>query len=187
VQRYPPRCHGGNACEAYADVEAVRVLERPGTSLRRIVVEAARRYSTPVALTEAHIGCTAAEQVRWLRDAWTTCAQLVEQGVAIQAVTPWALLGSYDWDTLVTENRGHYEPGAFDSSGSRLQPTALSGMIAAVARARRDGTALTLPGGEGWWRRPERLTYPVDPGGADCEPDEIFFPRTESPRARAAS
>ena len=33
-----------------------------------------------------------------------------------RAVTVWALLGSFDWDSLVT-SRGHYEPGAFDVRG----------------------------------------------------------------------
>jgi hypothetical protein len=32
----------------------------------------------------------------------------------VRAVTAWALLGSYDWDSLLTRRRGNYEPGAFD-------------------------------------------------------------------------
>jgi dTDP-4-dehydrorhamnose reductase len=58
LSRYPSAYWGGNAHEAYAIVDAVRVLEPPGTSRRRVILEAARRYAIPLALTEVHIGCT---------------------------------------------------------------------------------------------------------------------------------
>jgi dTDP-4-dehydrorhamnose reductase len=90
----------GNGRQNYADVDAVRVLARPGTSLRPIIVEAARRYGLPVALTEIHIGCTVDEQCRWLLEAWQIAQQERARGVDIRAVTTWALLGSYDWNTL---------------------------------------------------------------------------------------
>ena len=74
--RYPSRYWGGNMREAYADVDAVRVLRRPGTSLREILEEAAKRYQIPLALTEVHIGCTEDEQVLWLHEAWNTAVGL---------------------------------------------------------------------------------------------------------------
>ena len=35
--------------------------------------------------------------------------------VDMRAVTAWALLGSFDWNSLVTDTRGYYESGAFDA------------------------------------------------------------------------
>ena len=51
------------------------------------------------------------------------------RGVDVRAVTAWALLGSFDWDSLVTRDAGHYEPGAFDVRAAQPRPTALAGMM----------------------------------------------------------
>jgi dTDP-4-dehydrorhamnose reductase len=155
--RYPSHYHGGNARERYADLEAVRVLERPGTSLRHIVLEAAQRYRLPIALTEVHIGCTEDEQVRWLQEAWTTCEHLVAGGVDVRAVTAWALLGCYDWDSLLTCDGGSYESGAYCLRTGAPRATAVARLLARLA-AGDDGAAIE---NEGWWRRPERLLYGV--------------------------
>ena len=167
LEAYPECTHGGNGRDRYADVEAVRVLERPGTSLRHLVLEAARRYHLPLALTEVHIGCEVEEQVRWLHDAWTTCEQLAASGVPIQAVTAWALFGCYDWDTLMTRE-GSYESGAFCLRSGRPRPTALAEYIRATTK--RNGLeripALST-GRHGWWRRHDRLLYG---SGAPCSP-----------------
>ena len=77
----------------------------------------------PVAITEVHLGCTRDEQVRWLVESWHGAHRAREAGVDVRAVTPWALLGSFDWDTLVTRAQGHYESGVFDTrSDSPRQP-----------------------------------------------------------------
>jgi dTDP-4-dehydrorhamnose reductase len=160
IERYPRSSHGGNARESYADVEAVRVLETPGTSRRQVILDAARRYQLPVALTEVHIGCTEDEQVRWLHEAWTTCEELAAQGVPLRAVTSWALLGSYDWDTLLTRGGDTYESGAFCLRAGKPRPTAVAEYVRAVTQrpgdARIPARMHDIPG---WWRRPERLTY----------------------------
>jgi dTDP-4-dehydrorhamnose reductase len=157
VDRYPARCRGGNGRQRYADVEAVRVLERPGTSLRDIVLAAARRYDRPVALTEVHLGCAEDEQVRWLHEAWTTCEQLAARGAPVCAVTSWALLGCYDWDTLMTTGGDTYESGAFCLRGGRVRATQVARYIQTLTSG---GDVSQLPAlkesGEGWWRRPER-------------------------------
>jgi dTDP-4-dehydrorhamnose reductase len=158
-EHYPMHTWGGNGREAYADVEAVRVREEPGTSLAAVVTDAAQRYATPIVLTEVHIGCSVDEQQRWLDEAWTTCAQLAAAGIDVRAVTPWALLGSYDWDSLMTCERGHYEPGAFDVSDGTVRRTALAEHIAALATGCPLAVASVRPAGEGWWRRDERLAY----------------------------
>ena len=76
-------------------------------------------------------------------------------GADIRAVTVWALLGSYDWNCLVAECRGYYEPGPFDVRGGVPRPTALAAMMRELA----SGRPLSHPvlQGRGWWRRPERL------------------------------
>jgi dTDP-4-dehydrorhamnose reductase len=113
VDRHPPHTRGGNGRIRYADVEAVRV---DGVGLRghaAVLVEAWRRYGLPVAITEAHLGCTREEQMRWLAEAWDGAHQAAAQGADVRAVAAWALLGSWDWDTLLTRADGrHYEPGA---------------------------------------------------------------------------
>jgi dTDP-4-dehydrorhamnose reductase len=156
-EKYPPGCRGGNAFRRYADVEAVRVLQRPGTSLREIVLAAARRYHVPIALTEVHLGCSeVAEQVNWFEEVCAIALQLEATGVDLRAVTPWALLGAYDWDSLMTRADGTYESGAFCLRTGEPRCTALGHSIELRARGRegRD-TSREAP----WWRRPERLLY----------------------------
>jgi dTDP-4-dehydrorhamnose reductase len=160
IEDYPRASHGGNGREIYADIEAVRVLQRPGTSRRQVILDAARRYSLPIALTEVHIGCTEDEQVRWLHEAWTTCERLAADGVPVRAVTSWALLGCYDWDTLLTRGGNTYESGAFCLRSGTPRPTAVAEYIRAVTR-RRGAVELAALAGHvhGWWRRPERLLH----------------------------
>jgi dTDP-4-dehydrorhamnose reductase len=166
LQEYPS-CHwGGNGRQEYADIDAVRVRERPGTSLRQAILECAGRYSIPLVLAEVHIGCTEDEQVRWLHDAWTTCEQLAAQGVDIRAVTAWALFGSYDWDVLLTTSHGNYESGAFCLRGGRPRATRVADYVAAHAAGRSAATLADVLASEGWWRKPERMIYrrrPIHP------------------------
>ena len=158
LERYPRQYWGGNTREPYADVDAVRVLERPGTSWRAVIKEAASRYQIPIVLTEVHIGCTEDEQVLWLHEAMSTATQLAASGIDIRAVTAWALLGCYDWNTLLTSGRGDYESGAFCLRGGELRDTAVARYISAVTGRRLAGN-IAAAGREGWWRRPERLLY----------------------------
>lgn len=157
VADYPPGRRGGNAFMAFADVEAVRVtLPAPG-GLEGALDEAWRRYGLPLAVTESHNGCTREEQVRWLSEAWETALRLRSRGVDIRAVTAWALLGSYDWNSLLTEAEGCYEPGAFDVSGPTPRPTALAAEIRRLAKGR--GRRHPATAGPGWWRRDIRLSH----------------------------
>jgi dTDP-4-dehydrorhamnose reductase len=159
LQRYPRCAWGGNGRDCYADVDAVRVLQRPGTSLGHVVHDAWRRYGIPVALTEVHIGCTEDEQVRWLHDAWTTCAKLAATGVEIRAVTAWALLGSFDWNSLLTRASGHYEAGAFCVRGGEPRSTALADYIRSLTSGKTTGEIAKILATQGWWRQPQRLLY----------------------------
>jgi dTDP-4-dehydrorhamnose reductase len=155
LERHAPHTHGGNGRICYADVEAVRVRRRGLVGHRQHLLDAWQRYRLPVALTEVHLGCTREEQARWLLEAWEAAQAARADGADVVAVTPWALLGSYDWDSLVTEPRGHYEPGAFDVRSRVPRPTALAPLIRGLARGEVPaGPWLARPG---WWRRPERL------------------------------
>ena len=111
LAHYPAQTHGGNGRHRYVDVETVRVhgelLDGVGVRLK----EAIERYRPPVALTEAHIGCTREEQLRWLKQAWDAANSLRSAGTDVRAVTAWAAFGTMDWDSLVTHAKGRYEPG----------------------------------------------------------------------------
>ncbi|HEX2560646.1 family 1 glycosylhydrolase [Phenylobacterium sp.] len=156
-ENYPPDRCGGNEYMRFADVEAVRVaLPGPG-GLEGVLEEAWTRYGLPLAVTEAHNGCTREEQVRWLREAWDAALRLRDRGAPIEAVTAWALLGSYDWNSLLTRRIGHYEPGVFDLRGGEPRPTAAAAFLKSLTdpAAERHPTA----DGPGWWRRDIRLEF----------------------------
>jgi dTDP-4-dehydrorhamnose reductase len=156
--RYPVSSHGGNGRIEYADVEAVRVREEGIVGHHAHLTEAWQRYELPVALTEIHLACTREEQVRWLLEAARAAATAREQGANVVAITPWSLLGAYDWDSLVTEPRGHYEPGAFDVRGPRPRPTRLASTIRALASGAKPSPNYGADA-PGWWRRLDRLLY----------------------------
>ncbi|HEX8175532.1 MAG TPA: family 1 glycosylhydrolase [Pyrinomonadaceae bacterium] len=159
VARYPHRLHGGNGRHVYADVEAVRVLAEGVAGPRALMKEAWERYGVPIVVTEAHLGCTREEQLRWLKEIWEGALSLRQEGVDVRAVTAWALLGSFDWNSLMTRPCGFYEPGVFDiRSGEKPRPTALARMLSEVARgAEQSSPVLDTPG---WWRRLDRLQFP---------------------------
>lgn len=154
---HPTAAHGGNGRHRYVDVETVRVhgdlLDGAAVRLK----ETWERYQRPVALTEAHMGCTREEQLRWLKQSWDAAQSLRGQGVDVRAVTAWAAFGTVDWNSLVTQTHGHYEPGLWDVRSPAPRPTAL----AHLARQLAQGSAGHHPvaGGRGWWQRPIRHLY----------------------------
>jgi dTDP-4-dehydrorhamnose reductase len=159
LERYAGVGPTDNGKDQYADVEALRVADPTGVSgLENLLREAWERYRLPVAVTEVHNGSTREEQLRWLAEAWDAARRLRGEGVDIRAVTAWALLGSYDWDSLLTRRAGHYEPGLFDvRGGGRPRPTALARMVRDLARSgEADHPTLDAPG---WWHREERFFW----------------------------
>ncbi|HYO63323.1 MAG TPA: family 1 glycosylhydrolase [Pyrinomonadaceae bacterium] len=159
LERYPACTHGGNGRQRYADVEAVRVCAEGTAGPRALLRETWERYRLPVAVTEAHLGCTREEQMRWLKEVWDAARDLrEEEGADVRAVTMWALLGSFDWDSLVCRDAGHYEPGVFDLRGGRPRPTALAAMARSLAAGREHEHPVL--GSPGWWRGLGRLLYP---------------------------
>ena len=158
LERYPPSSHGGNGRDRYADVEAVRVLAAPTGGIGPLLHEAWARYGLPLAVTEVHLHAPREDQLRWLAETWNAACAARRGGVDVQAVTLWALLGSRDWDCLLTRCSDHYEPGAFEVRGDALRPTALASLATHLAR----GVMPRHPvlSGAGWWRRPSRLLHP---------------------------
>ncbi|HEV7704406.1 MAG TPA: family 1 glycosylhydrolase [Gemmatimonadaceae bacterium] len=151
VDRYSLDEIGGNGRDVYADVAQVQVPSLARTGIAGLLRESWQRYGRSLAVTECHIGCTREEQMRWLLEVWQAAVRARHDGIDVRAVTTWALLGSYDWNSLVTREAGYYESGAFDVRGPLPRATALAGMVRALAQ---EGTfahpALATPG---WWRR----------------------------------
>ncbi len=169
--RYPVEMHGTNGRHRYVDTEAVRLLPEGGEGAYGLLRQVWDRYRLPVAVTEAHIGCTPDEQVRWLWEVWRAATRLRDEGADVRAVTAWSVFGAYDWDSLVTMRRGHYESGAFDVRGESPQPTAVADLIRALAAGDEAiGPALATPG---WWRRPERLLCDIQESQAVSCPDGV--------------
>ncbi|MFN2455350.1 MAG: family 1 glycosylhydrolase [Pyrinomonadaceae bacterium] len=159
LERYPASAHGGNGQHSYSDVEAVRVCAEGLAGPRALLKETWDRYQLPLAITEAHLGCTREEQLRWLKEVWDAARGLREEGVDVRAVTAWSLLGAYDWNSLLTFDAGHYEPGVFDLRAPAPRPTALARMMRDLAAGRaHDHPVLDAPG---WWHRLTRLHYPA--------------------------
>jgi dTDP-4-dehydrorhamnose reductase len=171
TDRYPPHLVGSNAFGQYADVEAVRmpIPESdigPAARLREVW----ERYRRPIAVTEVHHGCTRDEQLRWLSEVWRAAETVRSEGADIRAVTVWALLGTTDWNTLLTRQDGIYEPGAFDVRGPAPRPTAIA--KAATSLARTGGFAHPVLDTPGWWKRDERFYPSVDKPRGLRRPDQ---------------
>jgi dTDP-4-dehydrorhamnose reductase len=159
LERYPQWTHGGNDREAYADVEAVRACEDSITSHERVLRESWDRYHIPLAITEAHLGCSREEQLRWFMEAWRGAAAAKAGGVDVRAVTMWALAGSADWNSLMTERAGYFESGALEIREVLPRPTALVSLAREIVNGGTlDHPVLAIPG---WWRRQERIAYPA--------------------------
>ena len=155
--RYPPRVRTGEPGARYADTEAVRAgVPSADLGWAARLREAWERYGRPLAATEVHLGCAQdAEQVRWLLEAWAAAHEVRAEGVDVRAVTVWALFGAMDWDSLLRQRRGRYEPGAFDVRAAPPRLTLLG--EAARALATHGRFAHPCLGEPGWWHRPDRL------------------------------
>jgi dTDP-4-dehydrorhamnose reductase len=155
IAAHPPETWGGNGRHRYADVAAVRSEAVDLAGAKNLLLEVWRRYGRSIAITEAHLGCTVDEQLRWFMEIWDAALQAREDGADIKAVTSWALLGSFDWNSLLTREDNYYEAGAFDIFDGDPRPTLLAEMIRKLAAGHEfDHPFLSEPG---WWRRDSRL------------------------------
>lgn len=149
IHRYPPHLHGGNGNLHYADTEAIQAGKQKG--LKKLLKQAWDRYHVPIAVTECHIGCTPEEQVRWFMQNHQACCELLDAGVNLRAITAWSLIGSTNWNNLLTRSDGIYEAGAFEISGNRLLPTLLATMISSLTETSEFDDPLLSD--EGWWNK----------------------------------
>lgn len=157
IQNYPPHTRGGNHRHRYADVEAVRVDLTEETGAYRLLKEAWEYFKIPMAVTEVHLGCTREEQLRWVKEIWEASNKLKSEGVDMRAITPWAMLGSFGWNKLLTRPKGKYESGVFDLRSSQPRPTALSKLIKSFSVGEEfDHPVLQS---KGWWKKDLRVLY----------------------------
>ncbi len=159
LNRYPEHHWGGNGRDRYADAEAVR-MPLPAAELGPVarLRETWERYRRPVAVTEAHHGCTRDEQLRWLVEIWNGANQLRNEGADIRAVTVWSLFGTVDWNTLLTQRNGVYEPGPYDVRGPEPRRTAIA--YAAEGLAKQGAYDHPVLDRAGWWKRDIRFYRP---------------------------
>jgi dTDP-4-dehydrorhamnose reductase len=162
---------------AAADGEPCINLDAVRTSLESATIgslldEAWLRYGRPIAVTECHNGCTREEQLRWFHEVWQAAEAARDAGIAVEAVTAWSLLGAFDWNSLLTLEAGHYEPGVFDVRSAPPRPTALARLLTDLSAGRAPGQAHLLAA-PGWWQRPGRFLAGY---GTDGQEPEICGP-----------
>ncbi len=158
---YPESYRGGDTrVEPLVDIEAVRVHPAGIAGVGAVLREAWERYGLPVAITEAHLGGGSEDQMRWLREMWTDAQAARASGVNVVAMTIWALLGSWNWPNLCTQDLGLYEPGVFCLVDGERQRTPLADFVARLTNGELPTPELpeTVP----WWRRPDRITFRGD-------------------------
>lgn len=141
-----------------ADIETPRAFAVPTPGIAPLLHECWSRYRMPVAVTEAHIDAHREDQLRWLLEIWRAAESVRDEGVALRAVTIWALLGSFDWNSLVTAERGYYEPGPFDVRSAPPRMTVYATLMRELATGRVPSHPVLQ--GEGWWRGPDRFLCP---------------------------
>jgi dTDP-4-dehydrorhamnose reductase len=153
------------------DVDAIRHREEGVIGLEALLQQAWDRYGQTVAVTECHHGGTREDQVRWFVECWEAAERLRAGGVDICAVTAWSLLGSYDWNRMVTCQAGHYETGVYDVRTGTPRPT----LLATVLKDLAAGHKPAVPGisGPGWWRKEARLIHREQPLDGNCELDFV--------------
>ncbi|MDB5839514.1 MAG: dTDP-4-dehydrorhamnose reductase [Herminiimonas sp.] len=158
AERYPEEYRQTGPNQIYADIHAPRALATPTPGIGPLLQETWDRYELPIAVTEAHIDANREDQMRWLMEIWDAAKGVQQNGVDIRAITVWALLGSYDWNCLVSQCKGYYEPGPFDVRSPQPRPTAVAGLMRELSiGAQLDHPVLQ---GQGWWRRPGRFHCP---------------------------
>ena len=157
----------------YANADAVRSIARPLIGREALLRECWERYRIPIGVTETHNVGTRDEQMRWILETWRGCEQLRQDGVQIESVTAWALLGSFDWKTLGVEKAGRYEVGVFDIGGGEPRSTGLAPLLKALAAGQEPPANLAFAS-PGWWRRETRFDH--DTEGREIKQVEDLVP-----------
>lgn len=156
LARYPGVRAAADSMVPCVNVDAVRTVAGGLLGAEALVRQAWDRYRRTIAITECHNGSTIEEQARWFYRVWQDATRARASGVAVEAVTAWSLLGSFDWDKMVTRMGGRYEPGVFDLSSGAPLPTDMVHLIRTLASGGvpNDSQRLDAPG---WWEREDRF------------------------------
>ena len=171
TELYPEHFAGGDTgSEPLVDIEAVRVRSEPLPGVEGLLTEAWERYGLPVAITEAHLGGSPADQVRWLAEVWQGAQAARRAGAQVEAVTVWALLGLWNWSNLCTADANAYEPGVFDSPAGELRETPLVELVRQLAHGETPHHAALQQAG--WWQRQDRFAYAPYPPVQNVAPVE---------------
>lgn len=164
VENYPKGWAGGDlGDDPFIDIEALRVCPEDLGGSKAILLDAWQRYGLPTAITECHIGAAPEEQQQWLRWIWQGALDARAAGAEVRAVTAWALLGSYNWHCLCTEDTGVYEPGVFTlAAAGPPEETPPAETVRTLAGGHQkfsadDGLEPATP----WWLQSDRLTFPA--------------------------
>jgi dTDP-4-dehydrorhamnose reductase len=157
IERYDPCMWSRDEGHDYVDVEAMRIVLEGPRGIEALLRDAWERYRIPLAVTEVHNGSTRDEQMRWFMEIWAAATRLKASHVDVRAVTIWSAFGCTDWNSLLIEETGHYEPGAYDIRAPEPRPTALARMARALSMdGAFDHPVLDAPG---VWRRPDRFHW----------------------------
>ncbi len=135
MELYSPENRGGNKEHLYADSGTIESHPEINPSFSEILIEAWHRYKTPLALTEVHTSGHREWQLRWFERLWKEAEKAKAQGVEIEAVTAWSLLGSFSWKSSLTEESEDYDSGVFDIRALEPRPTAIAGLIKRLSGA----------------------------------------------------
>ncbi len=158
LDRYPERYAGSYRGFRCVDIETPRAFAVPTPGIGPLLREVSERYRIPLAITEAHIDAHREDQLRWLSEIWRAAERVRGEGADIRAITVWALFGSFDWNCLVTADRGYYEPGPFDVRSEPPRPTVVTRLMRELSSGRKPSHPVLQ--GDGWWRRPGRFLCP---------------------------
>ena len=164
LELYPECYWGGNEQDKYADVGAIDTGQAEIISPESLLLEVWNRYNKPIAVTECHTRGNREAQMRWLYETWQIANKLSSQGINVEAVTAWSLLGTYDWHNLCKSHDNFYEPGVFDLRHPSQKPveTGLSKLVRDLAT--KGTTDSPLLKSIGTWNTPRRILWAAKPG-----------------------
>jgi dTDP-4-dehydrorhamnose reductase len=163
----------------YADVPALETARATSPTIGSVLREVWERYpDIPFAVTEIHVDGEPETQLQWLWEVWRAASRLHREGAPIAGITVWSLLGTFDWNTLVTTPSGgdlYYEPGVYDVRSGEPRPTPLTTMVRSLATTGTfDHPALEL---DGYWRHDSRLKFAqlvsIENGTPDASTEEL--------------
>ena len=75
LMAYDSWMHSTNGRQRYVDTELGRAAPDQRLGLKKLLLQVWERYQLPIVVTEARLGCTVDEQMRWLGEMWEQARQ----------------------------------------------------------------------------------------------------------------